>query len=123
MVVMAGGENVNGVSISKAELYNPSSGIFAATGNMPATRQEHTAVVLSNGNVLVSGGNRVTSTTTTVLASCAIYNPGSGTWTTTSSLKNARVDHTSTVLSNGKVLDAAGDNATNELISAELFSQ
>ena len=123
LVLMAGGENVNGVSISKAELYNPSSGTFAATGNMPGTRQEHTAVLLSNGNVLVSGGNRVTPTSTTVLASCAIYNPGSGTWTTTSSLKNARVDHTSTLLANGKVLDAAGDNANNELISAELFTQ
>jgi hypothetical protein len=121
LVLMAGGENVNGVSISKAELYKPASGIFVATGNMPSTRQEHAAVLLSNGNVLVSGGNRVTSTSTTVLASCAIYNPGSGTWTTASSLKNARVDHTSTVLANGHVLDAGGDNATNELSSAELF--
>jgi N-acetylneuraminic acid mutarotase len=121
LVLMAGGENVNGVSISKAELYKPATGVFVATGNLPSTRQEHAAVMLSNGNVLVSGGNRVTPTSTTVLASCAIYNPGSGTWTTTSSLKNARVDHTSTVLSNGKVLDAGGENANNELSSAELF--
>jgi N-acetylneuraminic acid mutarotase len=120
-VLMAGGENVNGISIAKAELYNPTSGTYAATGNMPATRQEHTAAMLSNGSILVSGGNRVTLNSTTVLASCAIYNPGSGTWTTASSLKNARVDHTSTVLANGHVLDAGGDNANNELSSAELF--
>ena len=120
-VLMAGGENVNGISIAKAELYNPASGTYAATGNMPATRQEHTAAMLSNGSVLVSGGNRVTLNSTTVLATCAIYNPGNGTWTTTSSLKNARVDHTSTVLANGHVLDAGGDNANNELSSAELF--
>ncbi len=123
LVLMAGGENVNGVSIAKAELYDPASGTYKATGNMPATRQEHAATILTNGNVLVSGGNRVTSSTTTVLASCAIYNPGTGTWTTTSSLKNARVDHTSTLLPNCKVLDAGGENATNELISAELFTQ
>ena len=78
---------------------------------------------MPNGNVLVSGGNRVTLSTTTVLASCAIYNPGTGTWATTTSLKNARVDHTSTLLGTGKVLDAGGENATNELISAELFTQ
>jgi hypothetical protein len=70
---------------------------------------------------LVSGGNRVTLNSTTVLATCAIYNLGSGTWATASSLKNARVDHTSTVLANGHILDAGGDNANNELSSAELF--
>jgi N-acetylneuraminic acid mutarotase len=121
LVLMAGGENVNGISISKAELYNPTVGTFGATGNMPSTRQEHSAAVLPNGNVLVSGGNRVTSNATTVLATCAIYNPATGTWASASSLKSARVDHTSTVLLNGKVLDAGGDNAANELISAELF--
>ena len=120
-VLMAGGENVNGVSIAKAELYDPASGTYSATGNMPATRQEHRAAMLPNGSVLVSGGNRVTPNSTTVLATCAIYNPGNGTWTTASSLKNARVDHTSTVLANGHVLDAGGDNNNNELSSAELF--
>jgi hypothetical protein len=60
--------------------------------------------------------------TLVVLASSAIYNPGAGTWTTASSLKNARVDHTSTLLVNGKVLDAGRDNANNELSSAELFT-
>ena len=123
LVLMAGGENINGVSIAKAELYDPASGTYKATGNMPATRQEHAAALLPNGSVLVSGGNRVTLSTTTVLASCAIYNPGTGTWATTSSLKNARVDHTSTLLATGKVLDAGGENANNELISAELFTQ
>lgn len=121
LVLMAGGENVSGVSTAKAELYNPASGTFAATGKMPATRQEQKAVLLSNGYVLVSGGNRVTLSGTTILATCAIYNPGSGTWTATTSLTNARVDHTSTVLATGKVLDAGGDDANNELISAELY--
>jgi N-acetylneuraminic acid mutarotase len=121
LVLMAGGENVNGVSTAKAELYNPATGTFAATGTMPATRQEQKAALLPNGYVLVSGGNRITLSGTTVLATCAVYNPGTGTWTTTTSLKNARVDHTSTVLATGRVLDAGGDDGNNELISAELY--
>ena len=121
LVLMAGGENVNGFSILSAELYNPAVGVFAATGNMPSTRQEHTAVMLSNGSVMVSGGNRVTSGGTTVLASCATYNPGTGKWTAISSLQNARVDHSSTLLANGHVLDAGGDSANAELSSAELY--
>ncbi len=121
LVLMAGGENVNGVSISKAELYHPTTGTYAATGNMPSNRQEHVAVLLSTGSVLVVGGNNVNSTTTTPLASCAIYNPATGTWATASSMKTARADHTATLLHNGHVLAAGGDNNSGELSSAELF--
>jgi Galactose oxidase, central domain/Kelch motif len=120
-VLMAGGENVNGVSLIKAELYNPATGTYSATGNMPSTRQEHTAALRPNGTVLVAGGNRVTLSTTTVLASSAIYNPATGTWTTASSMVDARVDHTATLLHNGHILAAGGDNASGELSSAELF--
>jgi len=121
LVLMAGGENVNGISIQKAELYNPTTGIYTATGNMPSNRQEHSAVLLSTGYVLVAGGNNVTSTSTTVLASCATYNPTTGTWTSASTLNNARVDHSSTLLHNGHVLTAGGDNGNGELSSAELY--
>ena len=121
LVLMAGGENVNGVSLLQAELYNSTTGAYKATGNMPSTRQEHTAVLLPTGSVLVAGGNRVTLSTTTPLASCATYNPATGTWTTASSMKNARADHTATLLHNGHVLAAGGDNTSGELSSAELF--
>ena len=120
-VLMAGGENVNGVSLIKAELYNPATGTYSATGNMPSARQEHTAALRPNGTVLVAGGNRVTLSTTTVLASSAIYNPATGTWTTASSMVDARVDHTATLLHNGHILAAGGDNVSGELSSAELF--
>jgi len=120
-VLMAGGENVNGISIASAELYNPATGTYAATGKMPSNRQEHVAVLLSTGLVLASGGANVNAATTTVLASCATYNPATGTWTTASSMKNARVDHTATLLHNGHILAAGGDNANGELSSAELF--
>ncbi|HET9408761.1 MAG TPA: kelch repeat-containing protein [Candidatus Sulfotelmatobacter sp.] len=118
---MAGGENVNGVSISKAELYNPATGLYAATGNMPSNRQEHVAVLLPTGSVMVVGGNNVNLTTTTPLAICATYNPATGTWTVSSSMKTARADHTATPLHNGHVLAAGGDNNNGELSSAELF--
>ena len=121
LVLMAGGENVSGTSTQKAELYNPVTGTYSATGNMPSTRQEHAALLLSNGYVLVSGGNNVNSTTTTVLASCALYNPGTGTWTVASSMNSARVDHSLVLLHTGHALAAGGDNANNELSSAELY--
>jgi N-acetylneuraminic acid mutarotase len=121
LVLMAGGENVNGFSTLNAELYNPAKGTYTSTGKMPSNRQEHTAVLLSDGSVLVSGGNNINATGTTVLASCAIYSPATGAWTAASSMTNTRVDHSATLLHNGHVLVAGGDDANNELSSAELY--
>ena len=121
-VLFMGGENINGVSIKNAELYDPTTGKFTATGNMTATRVEHTAVLLSNGKVLVSGGNNQTVNGATPLASAELYNPASGAWSATGSMSNARAGHTSTVLHNGKVVNAGGSDAVNELDSAELYT-
>jgi len=120
-ILFAGGENISGVSINNAELYNPTTGKFTATGNMTATRVEHTAVLLANGKVLVSGGNNQTVNGATPLASAELYNPTTGTWSTTGSMSNARAGHTSTVLHNGNVVNAGGSDAVNELDSAELY--
>jgi N-acetylneuraminic acid mutarotase len=46
----------------------------------------------------------------------------SGTWTNTGSLNTARADHTTTLLPNGQVLVAGGENAVGVLASAELYS-
>jgi N-acetylneuraminic acid mutarotase len=120
-VLMAGGEDVNEISTPKAELYNPATGKYTATGNMPSNRQEQAAVLLHSGSVLVVGGNNVTANNTTPLASCATYNPVTGTWAAASTMNNARADHTATLLHNGHVLAAGGDNNNGELDSAELF--
>lgn len=40
-----------------AELYDPASGTYAATGNMVNGRETHTATTLSNGKVLTVGGS------------------------------------------------------------------
>src|SRR2546428_13254212 len=56
-----------------------------------------------------------------VFTNCAeLYDPASGTWTVTGSLNTARATHTATLLPNGKVLVAGGNNA-NELSRADLY--
>jgi hypothetical protein len=45
-------------ALTGAELYNPATGRFSATGDVTTPRYEHTATLLNNGQVLITGGVR-----------------------------------------------------------------
>jgi hypothetical protein len=94
---------------------------FNKTGSMNAARESHTATLLANGNVLVTGGDNYTDG---FLASAELYNPATGRWTFTGSMTTARVSHDAVLLQNGQVLVAGGYHDSNCcLASAELYNQ
>lgn len=95
-----------------AELYNPSTGQWTATGSMTTPRSAYGATLLQNGQVLVAGGINTNGT----LASAELYNPSTGAWTATGSMNDARATH-ATLLQSGQVLMAGGNGNTAELYS------
>lgn len=111
-VLVAGGIG-SGNYLASAELYDPASRNWTATGSLATARYNPTATLLGNRKVIVTGG----FTGTGGLASVELYEPSDGTWTAPGSLNTTRYDHTATLLQNGMVLVAGG---SGPLASAEL---
>jgi hypothetical protein len=55
--LLAGGMDSSGVATAVVELFDPSSGNFAATGSLVSAREYHTSTLLNDGRVLVTGGD------------------------------------------------------------------
>ena len=96
-----------GTSDHRAELYDPVTRSWSSTGRLFTARYRHTATLLRNGKVLVAGGT-VTPYGGLSFSSAELYDPATGSWSTTGSLNNGRASHTATLLPNGKVLVAGG---------------
>jgi len=118
-VLVAGGLDEDGVPVATAELFEPVTGKWSATGSMVTNRYSHTATLLPNGKVLVAGGQGPDFIPLTSMAE--LYDPATGAWTPTGSMNVGRRDHTATLLQNGKVLVAGGISSTGFVAVAELY--
>ena len=106
--------------VNTAEIYDPATNTWTATGSMNVRRALHTATLLPNGQVLVAGGRwcpnapPATCNFTFRTATAELYNPATGTWTPTGSMNEARHTTASVLLPDGRVLVPAGfTNAGN----------
>jgi hypothetical protein len=102
-VLVAGGLGTgNGHILASAELYDPGTGSWTATGSMGTPRWEHTATLLPNGKVLVTGGADHGGGACCYLTSAELYDPASGSWTAAGTLPGG--GNTAARLNDGKVL-------------------
>jgi Kelch motif len=128
-VLVAGGWSGSGfflcffdcVVLASAELYDPATGTWSATGSLSEQRDLHTATLLPSGEVLVAGGFDGFS----FVLSEELYDPAAGTWSQASSINEQRGSHSATLLPSGAVLLAGGFDDISflgpRLASAELY--
>ncbi len=137
-VLVAGGEDESAggsgnVSVTAAaELYDPSTGQWTATGDMTMSRSQHTATLLQDGRVLVAGGvcsKRCPAKfdpdldPSGAVATAEIYDPRTGKWNVTGSMTTPRALHTATLLADGKVLVAGAEHADENFGWPEPFAR
>jgi len=110
-VLVAGGSDPTprGAGYSITEIYDPETRTWSITGNLTQPRFRHTATLLTNGKVLVTGGMDFSGGN--ALASAEVYDPLTGAWTATGNMWGARWLHQAVLLSDGKVLVVGGSNS------------
>jgi N-acetylneuraminic acid mutarotase len=119
-VLVAGGTigtSSAGGGLASAEIFNPATGAWTATGSMSQGRTDHTATLLPGGEVLVAGGQGAGDDV------AELYDPATGSWSATGRLNQARYRHAALLLADGQVMVVGGVGSSGaDLASAEVFN-
>ena len=115
-VLVAGGVQTVATLRARSSTIQP-----AGPGRSPAASPPHAIITRRRCCPTARCSSQAERQLRLLLASAELYDPASGTWTATGSLATARYFHTATLLPNGKVLVAGGDNTGGWLGSAELY--
>jgi hypothetical protein len=127
-VLKVGGKNVD------IEIFDPATNAWTLlTAALPVPRSFHQATLLTNGMVLISGGDdgTVGNASANTLSSTLIFDPVTNTLSAGPNMSTPRDSHSATALGDGRVLIAGGEQWSNApttsprtyaaLNSAEIF--
>ncbi len=112
-------------ALNSAELYDPAADGFVSTTNLGEARTNHAAVLLNDGSsVLVVGGAGGPNADVS-LATSELFDSRSGSWSPVGPISGTRTGETATLLADGRVLIAGGEQATKgqrrSLATAEVY--
>lgn len=109
-VIVAGGQNAGGV-IADTQIYTPGSGLWATGSPLNTARSNAAAVVMSTGNILITGGSSaIDSLSDVLLNSTEIY--AAGTWTTSAVMNSTVARHALVAITDTSVVRLGGHLGT-----------
>ena len=119
-VLVAGGAMTDGkhsIPVKDSAVFEVQTQTWRSVAFLNSERFGHTATLLPNGGVLLTGGFGVTGN----LGSSEIFDPVANVWNPAGQLASPRSAHTATLLANGKVLVVGGSTYAS-MASAEIYS-
>jgi N-acetylneuraminic acid mutarotase len=117
-VLVVGGiqasNDVTGAVLASAELYDPVTDTWTGAAPMPGARAKHSATLLADHRVLVTGGTDADYYAFSgYFRTAELYDPATDSWSPAASMNYPRLNATSTLLPDGRVL-VVGDDGVNE---------
>ncbi len=114
-------DSTSSVTLNSSEIYDFQTGKWTYTPAMKYEKSDHSATLLDNGLVLISGGQANGET----LNVCELFDPVEMSWTETDTLEIARHAHNALLLQNGNVLISGGNRRTTTgdsgVVACELY--
>jgi N-acetylneuraminic acid mutarotase len=123
-VLVVGGiqtsNDVTGTVLASAELYDPITDTWTPAASMQVARAKHAAILLADHRVLVIGGTDSDYYAFSgYFRTAELYDPATQSWSPAASMNYPRLNATSSLLPDGRVL-VVGDDGVNEG-TAEIF--
>lgn len=112
-------------TLTGAELFDPATETWSATGSLNVGRGSHVSALLDDGRVLVAGGIDWLDATTPCFDSAELYDPATGRWALAAPMANRRMGAGGVKLADGRVLVMGGFSETAAvrfLRNAEIFN-
>jgi hypothetical protein len=106
-------------ALGSAEIYDPTTNAWTATAGSMVARTDHTATLLSSGQVLLAGG---TPGSGARLDTVEAFEPATGLFLPADPLKQARYAHRAATFSDGTPVVAGGVGDFNATSNAEVYS-
>jgi hypothetical protein len=120
-VLLLGGANGTNNIVATGDVWDPATGVATPIAPMSSPRLGHTATLLADGRVFVSGGvfhidpADQFSPLNNTLKSTAVWNPATNLWTPGPDLPQKLIGHAASLLPNGQVLITGGIEITSLL--------
>jgi len=111
--------NSSTIAMNTAEIFYPSTQRWVNTSPMGETRSNHTATLLPNGNVLVTGGRTASGGYSN---SAEIYITTSSKWVSAGTFIGARAFHTAALLKDGRVLIGGGIGPSGAINTTRIYN-
>jgi len=99
----------------------PRFNVFVRAGRLKDIRFRYSGTLLPDGNILIAGGTSNSSDFNRI-TSIVIYDTKSSKFIKSGNMKEARYDHTATLLKDNRILLTGGYGESGELNSAEVYN-